>query len=64
MTTRAEQLIPAPSWVPMRGEPRRLGSVGAARFTAGGSFAREAAGAALVLGGSVALWAAFLAAVW
>ncbi len=69
MTSRAGQLISSPGWgaapaEPRRARPRPILLAPRATFAAGGSRASDAAGAALVLGGAIALWAAFLAAVW
>jgi hypothetical protein len=63
MTSPAGQLVASPTWGAAR--TRRLETVRGppVRFGLGSSAASDAAGAALVLGGSVALWTAFLAAV-
>lgn len=63
MTSPAGRLVAPPTWGAAR--PRRLDPVRGApvRFGVRSSPASDAAGAALVLGGSVALWTAFLAAV-
>ena len=64
MTSRAGQLISAPTWGAGRARREASARRPAVRFRRPPSAAADAAGAALVLGGSVALWAAFLAAVW
>ncbi|HEY6099948.1 MAG TPA: hypothetical protein VIW03_10990 [Anaeromyxobacter sp.] len=66
MTSRAGQLIASPTWggARKRAGGRRLEAIRAVHFPLRGSAAADAAGAALVLGASFALWAAFLAAVW
>jgi len=63
MTSPAAELVASPTWGAAR--PRRLETVRGhpVRFGVRSSPANDAAGAALVLGGSVALWTAFLAAV-
>ncbi len=67
MTSRAGQLVALPTW----GAGRKGEEEGSApraetilRFRIGGSRAADAAGAALVLGATAALWAGVLAAVW
>jgi len=65
MTSRARQVVTSPPWG--AGQEAGRGRVGPARpvrLRPCGSSAAEVAGAALVLGASFALWAAFLAAVW
>jgi hypothetical protein len=67
MTSPAGRLIAAPSWGSAgtgRARARRAAATRQeVRFAVRGS-AADAAGAALVLGASFSLWAAFLAAVW
>lgn len=64
MTARAAQLVAFPTWGAARGNGRRSVRTGPVRFGVRASVAADAAGAALVLGGSVALWAAVLVSVW
>lgn len=69
MTSPAGELVAPPTWGAARArrrEPLRAGAApagGAVRFGIRSSPVSDAAGAALVLGGSAALWAAFLLAV-
>lgn len=64
MTSQARQLISSPTWG--AGGVRRRASSGrpVVRFGRPPPLVADAAGAALVLGSSFALWAAFFAAVW
>jgi hypothetical protein len=64
MTSRAAQLVALPTWGAARGLGRGRVRARPVRFGLRSSAATDAVGAALVLGGSVALWAAVLVAVW
>jgi hypothetical protein len=70
MTSRATRSIAPPGWgaAGERGEERALrpapGSRSAVRGRRRGPEGTDLAGAALVLGGTLGLWAAFLGAVW
>lgn len=63
MTSRAAQLVALPTWGAARGSRRGRARGRPVRFGLRSSAASDAAGAALVLGASVALWAAVLVAV-
>ncbi|HEY6004189.1 MAG TPA: hypothetical protein VIV57_15035 [Anaeromyxobacter sp.] len=64
MTSPARVLVALPTWGAARGNFQTTVRARPVRFGLRSSTASEAAGAALVLGGSVALWAAVLLAVW
>lgn len=66
MESRAEQAVASPRWGD-REERRKVAPRpvrGSAGPGLGGSTALDAGVAALMLGGTAALWAAFLLAVW
>ena len=64
MTSRAAQLIALPTWGAARWPGRGSSRARPVRFAVRSSAASDAAGVALVLGGSLALWAVVLVAVW
>jgi hypothetical protein len=64
MTSPARVVVSLPTWGSARGDRRTKVRASPVRFGIEAPAAAEAVGAALVLGGSVALWAAVLLAVW
>jgi hypothetical protein len=64
MNSPAAQLVVSPTWGPARERAREEVRPRRVRFGIPPPLASDATGAALVLGGSIALWASFLLAVW
>lgn len=65
MESRAEQAIASPTWGggKTRSKPAQARR-GVRLLDVEGTIARDVGGAALLLGATAALWAAFLVAVW